>query len=94
MAIDTSAATHKLKCWPEYFSALLDGTKTFEVRKHDRGFEVGDVLWLCEWETGDPGQGFGYTGREVRRRVTFILVGEEFGIQDGYCVMSLTPVAE
>jgi Domain of unknown function (DUF3850) len=81
---------HKLKCWPEYFGALLDGTKTFEVRRADRGFEVGDVLWLCEWDTGDAGYGSGYTGRELRRRVTFILEGGHFGVQPGYCVLALS----
>ena len=24
---------HDLKTWPEFFAALLDGSKTFEVRK-------------------------------------------------------------
>jgi hypothetical protein len=60
---------HELKTWPEYFAALLDGTKTFEYRRNDRGFRVGDVLHLREWDsiTGH------YTGREMRRRVTYVL---------------------
>lgn len=40
--------THDLKCWPEYFEPLLDGRKTFEIRKNDRPFAVGDTLYLKE----------------------------------------------
>jgi hypothetical protein len=62
-------ATHELKTWPEYFGALVDGSKTFEYRRNDRGFRVGDVLHLREWDsiTGH------YTGRDMRRRVTYVL---------------------
>lgn len=42
--------THALKTAPEHFQALMDGTKTAELRKDDRGFAVGDVLLLCEWD--------------------------------------------
>lgn len=41
---------HKLKIWPQYFCRVLDGSKTFEVRDNDRGFQSGDVVELCEWD--------------------------------------------
>lgn len=42
---------HTLKIEPEYFQAVLDDTKTFEVRKEDdKHFEVGDTLILREWK--------------------------------------------
>jgi len=31
---------HELKTMTEYFAAILDGRKTFELRKDDRGFKV------------------------------------------------------
>ncbi len=34
---------HDLKCHPDYFEALRDGTKTFECRYNDRDFKV----WFC-----------------------------------------------
>ena len=42
--------THALKTHPEPFAAVCLGHKTCEVRKDDRGFKVGDVLLLEEYE--------------------------------------------
>lgn len=41
---------HVLKTWPGPFAAVRDGLKTFEWRRDDRGYEVGDVLRLREWD--------------------------------------------
>jgi hypothetical protein len=77
--------THNLKTWPEYFVAVLIGTKTFEIRKNDRDFNVGDELVLQEYEpTNDM-----YSGRSVKRTVTYVLNGGSFGIDKGYCVLGL-----
>ena len=35
---------HELKCHPGYFARLADGSKTFDVRRDDRGYQSGDVL--------------------------------------------------
>lgn len=40
---------HSVKCYPEYFKSLLDGSKPFEVRKNDRFYEVGDYLAVNEF---------------------------------------------
>lgn len=76
---------HELKCWPEYFQAILKGEKTFECRLDDRGFRSGDILHLREWSpvTSD------YTGVETARLVVYTLKGEDFGIRQGYIVMGL-----
>jgi hypothetical protein len=81
---------HELKCWPRYFERILDGTKTFEVRRDDRGFKSGDVLWLREWEPG----GRGFTGRNIRKRVMFVYhwAEDDLGLmmlKNGTCVMAL-----
>lgn len=39
---------HILKTDPQYFKAVERGEKRFEIRKNDRGFEVGDTLILTE----------------------------------------------
>ena len=90
--------THQLKCWPPYFQALGDGTKTFELRKDDRHYRVGDILWLREWEPEegapiDPKLGR-FTGREHKVRVTYKLaaVPMAFGLVAGYVILSVVPV--
>lgn len=36
--------THRLKVLIKYADAIINGTKTFEVRKNDRNFKVGDKI--------------------------------------------------
>lgn len=36
--------THRLKVLIKYADAIINGIKTFEVRKNDRGYEVGDKI--------------------------------------------------
>ena len=86
---------HILKIWPNAFAAVKDGTKRFEWRLDDRGFEVGDVLVLREWDPterrfvdscGRHSQYFEYS--ELRVRVTYIARGMH-GIPPNYCIMSI-----
>ena len=79
---------HRLKTWPQQFQAIKDGRKTFEYRKDDRSppFEIGDTLGLLEWDpvTKD------YTGQHIEVDVTYVArAREDFGIPEGYCVMSI-----
>lgn len=76
---------HALKIWPKYFGAVLSGAKTFEVRKHDRAFFVGDLVRLEEW---DP-ETQKYTGAVVLKYITYIVHGGQFGIEPGYCVFGI-----
>lgn len=75
--------THHLKIWPEFFEAVLDGRKTFEVRNDDRGFEVGDVLELREWSPDRRD----YTGRSCAREVTYL-----FEFDEAVVVMAIAPL--
>jgi hypothetical protein len=75
---------HELKCWKEYYQAIVDGIKTFEIRQNDRNFQVDDILWLREWSS-DLGI---YTGRNCRKKVTYIT---SFMQQPGGVVMAIVP---
>lgn len=36
--------THRLKVFIKYADAIMNGTKTFEIRRSDRNFKVGDKV--------------------------------------------------
>lgn len=60
---------HELKTWPEFFAPVRAGLKTFEVRRADRDFAVGDLLLLREWCQ----DALEYTGARVTVVVTYVL---------------------
>lgn len=91
--------SHELKTDPEVFQAVIDGAKTYEIRKDDRGFGVGDTLVLREtFNTGAEmaaGRRLEYTGRRVEVKVGHILRGPIYGLADGWVIMSIaTPPAD
>jgi hypothetical protein len=82
-----------LRIWPEYYAAVLEGTKRFEVRLDDRDYQVGKVYWLREWvpavarcAEGILGQDDShYTGRSVIVVISYVL-RDVPGLASGYCV--------
>lgn len=77
--------THKLKISPFYFMKVMSGNKSFEIRKNDRNFKVGDKLILKEYENGE------YTGFYLTEKITYVLKAKEFkdGLKDGYAVLGI-----
>lgn len=71
---------HK-KISPEYFAAILDGSKTFEYRINDFECAPGDILILDEYEyvNGDgTTEGRRPTGRSIRKKVGHIDYTKDF----------------
>ncbi|MBV1843600.1 DUF3850 domain-containing protein [Photobacterium ganghwense] len=64
---------HDLKIKTEYLTAILDGDKTFEIRKNDRDFKVGDRVRLNDGK------------HYLVIRIKYIT---DFAQQDGYVVFS------
>lgn len=86
--IDRKPITHELKTWQSYFHGLVNGTKTFELRKDDRDFRIGDHLHLRETCYGNNE----YTGREEFRTISYILRREkDLGLAEGYAILALAP---
>lgn len=85
---------HVLKTDHGVFHASAAGVKGWEIRKNDRNFKVGDELWLketvytgAEMAAGAPEE---YTGRVIAVKVTYMLEGPVYGLEDGWCIMSVS----
>jgi len=63
------------KCWPEYFSKIVDGSKKYDLRLADFKCKVGDILVFREWDPKTKN----YTGREVEKEITHMSI---FKIKD------------
>lgn len=80
---------HQLKIKPEYFQAIAEGRKNFEVRNNDRQFQAGDFLALNELATVEQ---FGETGRCLLVEVTYILNNQDY-CKDGQVIIGIRPCA-
>ena len=78
---------HFVKLVQPFFRDVREGKKTFELRKEDRDYKVGDYLVLEEY---DP-QTKLYQGREINTRITYILSSEysRYGIKPGFCILGI-----
>ena len=89
------ATEHRLKTLAPYWDALSAGTKNFEVRRDDRGFQKGDILALRKMRPDRPSEEY-WDGKDydeerfiMRFRITYILTGGQLGICPGFVVMAL-----
>ena len=73
---------HELKIKREYFDAVANYKKTFEVRRNDRDFKVGDYLGLNEYDEAE------HTGRSLLCQVVYILDDAAY-CKEGYVVMGI-----
>lgn len=74
---------HELKILPEYFVAVLEGKKTFELRKNDRDYKVGDTLKLKEFD------GEKYTQNVTYRTIAYIFKGGQYGLDNDYVILGI-----
>ncbi|PAD85461.1 RNA-binding protein [Niallia circulans] len=73
---------HHLKIQPEYFDSVSKGIKSFEIRKNDRNYKVGDVLLLQVYIPSE----MKFTGRVLDRKITYIT---DYAQHEGYVVMGI-----
>lgn len=92
---------HKVKCWPAYFDAIASGAKPFDVRRDDRGYQRGDIIVLQRTREDRLAEvdcmliGHEWVPkRELRREITYVLTGGQFGIQAGYVVLGLREIVD
>lgn len=78
---------HELKIYQEYFEAVKDGRKKFEIRKNDRDYKVGDILVLLEYDKYYEA----FTGEKITVEISY-LTG--YAQQDGYLVLGIEGIWE
>ena len=86
MSERTNLMTHAVKIAPHWLNAFLHEGKSFEIRKDDRGYLVGDKLLLQEYDEN------AYTGREHVAFINYIVTHFDFpsGLKKGYVAMAIT----
>lgn len=77
---------HELKTLPIYFEEVIEGRKSFEVRKNDRSFKVGDMLALNEYDAEKKE----YTGNSCLVVVDYILKDDNY-CKNGFVIMAIKP---
>lgn len=75
---------HELKTVNPYFQHMWDRRKSFEVRKNDRNFKVGDKLLLREYEPESDT----YSDREIEIKINYILDDPDY-CKEGYVILQL-----
>ena len=75
---------HNLKVWPEHFKLVKAEVKSFELRLDDRGYRVGDILNLREFDPVSEE----FTGQALKRTVTCIIGGGPW-LTEGYVCLGL-----
>lgn len=84
-------AEHKIKIRKMYYDAVLSGEKTFEIRKNDRDYKVGDIIhFVLIADNGD--MIIPHNPKEYK--ITYVFHGGEYGLENGYCVFGITPAIE
>jgi ASC-1-like (ASCH) protein len=79
---------HFLKTIQPYYQQVVDGEKKFELRINDRNYKVGDHLVLMEYDyiKGE------LTQRLSEYKATNIFADAEYGISNGFVVISIEPL--
>lgn len=72
---------HVLKIKDEYYEAVASGFKRFEIRKDDRGYQVGDTIRFTDLD-GNQRRGVW--------AITYILRDcPQYGLKEGYAILGI-----
>lgn len=75
---------HYIKCEKDFFNDVVEGYKSFEIRKNDRDYQAGDDIVLREYDK----EAAELTGRELRVSIIYFL-DDYPGIEQGYCILGI-----
>ncbi len=77
---------HELKILPHFFTDVISGEKTFEIRKNDRPFHKGDLLALNEYDADRKC----YTGNSCLVYIDYIMNDSDY-VKKDMVVMAIKP---
>ena len=75
---------HELKIKDEYFKEVLRENKTFELRKNDRDYQVGDLIHFVDID-GNPS----YNEKLVFLITDVLRNVQEYGLDKDYCILAI-----
>lgn len=81
---------HRLKTLQPYYNEVLFGRKTFELRKNDRDFQVGDRLDLFEGDEQVDNINIRENKNHIHVYINYKLEGGIYGLEKGYCILGIT----
>lgn len=82
---------HELKIDQHFLIRLLEGKKTFEVRKNDRDYQVGDTIQFLPLESKTLNV-YDYCERIPEFLIIYVHTG--LGMEDGYCVLGVATLKD
>ena len=79
---------HRIKLSEDFAEAVLNGDKSFEIRKNDRGYQKGDTVIFKVVERGGMAmEVFNHPLSGIEFEITYVISG--WGLQDGYVVFGI-----
>jgi ParB family chromosome partitioning protein len=79
---DAGQVIHDIKLAAMYFDDVQSGKKSFELRKNDRNYKVGDFLNMHEYSDGKD------TGRSIDAEIIYMI--EDYnGLEEEYCILGI-----
>lgn len=82
---------HRIKLSEDFAEAVLNGDKSFEIRKNDRGYQKGDIVVFQVVERDNPT--FEVAKHPLNGRpfeITYVISG--WGLRDGFVAFGIRKV--
>jgi len=79
---------HELKVHPQYFREIKAGRKNWELRLNDRDFQLGDFLYLREYNPIEKT----YTGDEIDNLEIIYILSGYYALAENHVIISFPPI--
>jgi hypothetical protein len=79
---------HELKVHSQYFREIKAGRKNWELRLNDRDFQLGDFLYLREYDAIEKT----YTGNELDNLEIIYILSGYYALAENHVIISFPPI--